>query len=331
MRALLLLCALALAPSAAWADANAGTSGATFLRLDQGARPMGMGGAFSALADDASALWWNPAGIARSSFTDVLIGHTAHIEQITSQVVGIIRPIKLAQFQRAAWGASLTYLSVPGIEGMDANKNATGDLVAQSMAGGLAFAAAVSPEATVGAQVKMIREKMDSETGSGFAFDAGAQYRKDRIGAGIALQHAGPSFKVGGVSSPLPMLYRGGVSYALFPRFTVALDGEKPSDADSKIRLGGEAFFTPTLVFRGGFQPMKNVGSGAGYSVGFGFKGVVGGGDGLGDGKTWWERTQSDIEYSLRGKKAYLVSFDYAFLSFGDFSNTHRLTLGVKF
>ncbi|HAH05122.1 MAG TPA: hypothetical protein DCM05_01135 [Elusimicrobia bacterium] len=331
MRALPLLFALVLAPSSAWADANSGTSGATFLRLDQGARAMGMGGAFAAVADDASALWWNPAGIARSSFTDILVGHTAHIEQISSQVFGIIRPVKMAQFQRAAYGVSFTYLSIPGIEGMDANKNPTGTLDANSMAGGFAFGAAVTPEVTVGAQAKMIREKLATESGSGFAFDLGAQYRRDRLGAGIALQHAGPAFKIGGVSSPLPMLYRGGLSYALFPRFTMALDGEKPTDADARMHVGGEGFFTPTLAFRMGFQPMKNVGSGAGYSLGFGFKGVVGGGDSLGDGKTWWERSQTDIEYALRGKNAFLISFDYAFLSFGDFSNTHRLTLGLKF
>jgi hypothetical protein len=330
MRALLLIASL-FAASNAWADSNSGISGATFLRMDQGARAMGMGGAFAAVADDASALWWNPAGIARSSFTDVMVGHTAHIEQINSQVFGIIRPVKIPQFQRAAYGVSFTYLSIPGIEGMDVNKNATGNLDANSMAAGLAFGAALTPEITAGAQVKMIREKMATETGSGFAFDLGAQYRKDRLGAGIALQHAGPSYKIGGASSPLPMLYRGGLSYALFPRFTMALDGEKPSDADAKIHLGGEALFTPTLAFRAGFQPMKNVGSGAGYSLGFGFKGVIGGGDSLGDGKTWWERSQADIDYALRGKGAYLLSFDYAFLSFGDFSNTHRFTLGLKF
>src|SRR5438045_3246800 len=44
---------------------NVGSSGAVFEKIGVGARAAGMGGAYSALADDISALYWNPAGIAR--------------------------------------------------------------------------------------------------------------------------------------------------------------------------------------------------------------------------------------------------------------------------
>jgi len=40
-----------------------GTAGAQFLKIGIGARGAGMAGAFSAVADGASALYWNPAGI----------------------------------------------------------------------------------------------------------------------------------------------------------------------------------------------------------------------------------------------------------------------------
>jgi hypothetical protein len=42
----------------------AGSAGANFLEVETGARPMGMGGAFTAVADDVTALHWNPAGLA---------------------------------------------------------------------------------------------------------------------------------------------------------------------------------------------------------------------------------------------------------------------------
>ena len=43
---------------------KAGTAAAAFLKIDAGSRPMGMGGAFTGLADDINTLFWNPAGLA---------------------------------------------------------------------------------------------------------------------------------------------------------------------------------------------------------------------------------------------------------------------------
>lgn len=64
--ALLAAAALALAPSAAAAQP---------FEL-AGARARGMAGAFVAVADDASATWWNPAGLPGSLFVDVVVdGH----------------------------------------------------------------------------------------------------------------------------------------------------------------------------------------------------------------------------------------------------------------
>ena len=44
---------------------SGGAASANFLEVETGARPMGMGGAFVAVADDVTALHWNPAGLAR--------------------------------------------------------------------------------------------------------------------------------------------------------------------------------------------------------------------------------------------------------------------------
>jgi hypothetical protein len=43
----------------------AGGASANFLEVETGARAMGMGGAFVAVADDVTALHWNPAGLAK--------------------------------------------------------------------------------------------------------------------------------------------------------------------------------------------------------------------------------------------------------------------------
>ncbi|MEQ1920553.1 MAG: hypothetical protein ABL955_15300, partial [Elusimicrobiota bacterium] len=53
---------LAALPAAAMSSA-AGTSGAQFLKLGSGARAGAMADAFAAIADDANAAYYNPAGL----------------------------------------------------------------------------------------------------------------------------------------------------------------------------------------------------------------------------------------------------------------------------
>src|SRR5687767_5725272 len=48
----------------AFGNDNAGTSGAAFLKIAPGARPVGMGEAFTGVADDIHSVYFNPAGLA---------------------------------------------------------------------------------------------------------------------------------------------------------------------------------------------------------------------------------------------------------------------------
>ena len=80
-------------------DVRAGTRGAAFLSLGVGARAQALGGAYSAMADDISALYWNSAGIAQIDgfaagvttarlFTDLDIQHT---------FIGAVLPVGLTR------------------------------------------------------------------------------------------------------------------------------------------------------------------------------------------------------------------------------------------
>ena len=59
-----LLFSFLIFPTKLWGAADAGAPG-SFLNFGTGARSQAMGSAFTALCDDASAIYWNPAGLSR--------------------------------------------------------------------------------------------------------------------------------------------------------------------------------------------------------------------------------------------------------------------------
>ncbi|MFH1010017.1 MAG: UPF0164 family protein, partial [bacterium] len=89
---------LAFAISLAWEPAlpqsKVGTTAAPFLGIAVGARALGMGGAFVSVADDATALYWNPAGIARLSSYEVILVHTDWISDLSYDFVGVVFPLR---------------------------------------------------------------------------------------------------------------------------------------------------------------------------------------------------------------------------------------------
>src|SRR5437016_158316 len=62
---------------------RAGTSSATFLRIGVGARAEGMGETFVAVANDPSAIYWNPAGLASLQRTEIAESHVEWPAQIS--------------------------------------------------------------------------------------------------------------------------------------------------------------------------------------------------------------------------------------------------------
>ena len=82
----LTLCAMAVIPAATQAAQEfdkVGTIGGQFLKIGIGARAQSLGGAFVSVADDASAIYWNPAGVARIPRSVVNINHAAWLADVS--------------------------------------------------------------------------------------------------------------------------------------------------------------------------------------------------------------------------------------------------------
>src|SRR5207247_11370948 len=71
-----------------------GTTAAKFLSIPVGARAVGMGGAFVAVANDASAMYWNPGGIAGLNKSEAIFTHANWVADININYGGVIIPVE---------------------------------------------------------------------------------------------------------------------------------------------------------------------------------------------------------------------------------------------
>lgn len=101
-----------LAPGPASATKYAGE----FLKLQVGARALGMGGAFTAVADDASAPWWNPAGMVYLPYREVLPQHAEKFGNLVNQdYLGAVFPLGGPPAHRSALGIAVLRSAVDDI------------------------------------------------------------------------------------------------------------------------------------------------------------------------------------------------------------------------
>jgi hypothetical protein len=85
---------------------RAGTASVQFLKIGVGARAGAMGESFVAIANDASALYWNPAGISQFDANQVMFSHTAWLVDVQHEFLGAVYHLSADD----AVGLSLTML-----------------------------------------------------------------------------------------------------------------------------------------------------------------------------------------------------------------------------
>src|SRR5580765_1095305 len=93
------------------APAGATKYAAEFLKIAVGARAVGMGGAFSAVADDATSPFWNPAGMVYLPYKEAFLQHAEQFGSLVNHNFGsAVFPMKNGEERRSAFGVALTWV-----------------------------------------------------------------------------------------------------------------------------------------------------------------------------------------------------------------------------
>lgn len=303
----------------------AGRTSAAFLQLGSGARASGMGDAFTAVADDASATYWNPAGLARQSKRELLAEHALHLQGIGIERLAYAHPLRRGEGLSPALGVSGAFLHLDGIEARTGN-TAQPDRTfgASDMSAAVSYAHPLSRRgrfsSTFGVSAKLIQQRIDSRKASAYAFDFGVTQQVGPVRLGAALANVGPGVKFVDEAYPLPQTVRLGAAYQ--PRkmpLTLAFGADIPRHDDGvSYRLGTEYNFGDLLAFRLGYTARPGASQRAlkGSALGTVTDGELAKITGLVGG----------VGFRLLG-----YGVDYAFQPYGELGNTHKVSMSARF
>ena len=306
--------ALAYAPPAhGFGVADQGTSGAQFLKISPSARAAAMGGAYSALCDDAYAVYFNPGGLGFLREVETVATRNSYFQGITHNFGAVAAPLlawtdsRRARNELGAAAFSVTSLTVDGIErrGVVETDDPTDTFGASDFAYALGYGLPLSERLGVGVTLKALNQRLDAAHATSFAADAGALYRNDRLSLSGGLRNAGTRVRFASASDPLPLLFYAGAGYRLSESWLLAADLSLPRDHRAGFSFGLEhrRMFSEELgaAVRGGYDSSNTDAEGL---------------TGLGLGAGVYFRR---------------VQFDFAWLPYGDLGNTFRYSLLVRF
>ncbi|RPI55789.1 MAG: hypothetical protein EHM55_06775 [Acidobacteria bacterium] len=229
-----------------------------------GTRAEGMGGAFIAVADDASAVYWNPAGIATGATFDLQVSAAKG----ATIFVGAALPVLGLSYYRTHQDTASPTVSPP----VDRQNGGSGEVRVRPLTTtnvGVTVVQTVVSGLVIAATTRLVRggvETRDARTT--VDFDAGAMVSAWDIRFGLTARNLRePEFE--GESGPLTMKRQFRVGAALVPRslptgvhgpFSVAIDADLtttpgPFGDRRGAALGGEYWLAQGLVgVRGGVR-----------------------------------------------------------------------------
>jgi hypothetical protein len=261
-----------------------------------------MGEAYAAVADEATAVYWNPAALA------VMRGKSAVLMRATGEASSALNHGAYAQSVGRKWGAGLavTYQTVGTLTQRDDLGVETGHYTPSDAAAALALARRSGPF-SAGAAVKYVRSKIVDDA-SAAAADIGFLWRsppQGRFRLAFTASNLGGKIKYEDTAEALPAVYRVGTAWKT-PRLILSADAVAPAGEDAWFAAGVEIPVVRAapyaLALRAGYRTRSTGEPGSLSGASFGL--------GVGVGS---------------------LGIDYAFLPMGSAGDSHRLSLTFRF
>ena len=235
----------------------AGETGLSFLKIGVGARATAMGEAFTAVSDDATGMFWNPAGTAWYLDRFVHFTHNSWIQGINHEVANVCFPAFSGTL-----GFGLVLNNVDDLERRTiASEEPVGTFSAHDFSFSANYARMFGERLSVGANVKYINEKIYFETASGYAADIGVKYKvfDSGLSVGAVVQNLGTLNELAQESIKLPQTIRLGTAFLCPLRIVqstwlLTADYVKIVDDDAHLYFGTEVRPISVFSLRAGYQ-----------------------------------------------------------------------------
>ena len=303
--------ALLLLPGLAQADIfeKVGTFGGQFLKIGVGARGAGMGGAFVAMADDATAVFWNAAGIARvdPEKSQLSMNHANWPADLSFDQVGYVFHMKKIPGAFAVHARALTMQ--PMEETTAFQPFGTGETFdAGMLAAGVTYARSFTDKFSAGLTANMIHTGLADLSQQTFSLDVGTLYDVGAAGMkiGMAIQNIGSQEKFIEREARIPSIFRVGTSATLMSSADQKLVGSfefsHPPDNSERANVGMEYSFRKYLFLRGG------------YAFHYDSEGIAGG-----------------VGFHFPVSIAGMADLDYSYTDMLDLGAAHRFSMRFQF
>ena len=287
-----------------------GAETAAFLKISPGARPIAMGEAFTAVADDLNALAWNPAGLAQMGRRETAFMHAELFADTRYDFLGYAHPLPGPLRGTAALG--LARLSQGDLEGRDESRRPTGSFTASDTAFQLALGSRLGSGPMLGASIKYLQSKIGGAQAEGLSLDLGVlkpfRLSEAPVSVGLSVLNLGPGLRFAERSDDLPLTVSLGAGLGILSSMRLAADyRHRPRSGASQFGLGTEYSLLPALTLRAGYAARLEkvpAASGAGAFMGMG------------------------MGFGLRLGRAAL---DYSFTPAGELGHAQRLSLSTRF
>jgi hypothetical protein len=268
-----------------WAGAaqvfeKVGTFDGQWLKIAVGARAAAMGGAFVGMADDATAVYWNAAGIARidPDKSELSLNHANWPAELSFDQIAYVFHMRRIPGAFAVHARSLSMQ--PMVETTAYQPDpliGTGRTFDAGMLSlGLTYARSFTDKFSAGVTGNLISEGLAEFTQQTIAFDVGTLYDVGTLGMriGMSISNIGSQITFIDRAARLPAIFRVGASAVMMQRADQKLVGSiefaHPPDNSERLNLGGEYSFRKYLFLRGGYNfnhDSEGIAGGVGFHI----------------------------------------------------------------